>query len=238
MKLSSCVVRSFLLVKVPRRRRSVGEDREEELDLIQPVKRVGVKWKCQRGCAFEPLAHLGRLVHLQVVEDRVHLVVGRYRAPEQLEEVEELDSAVAFVDRALDLAGVDEQGCQERDGAVPAVLELPPGRLARPERDSVRIGSFACRLVFSSIETTISSLGRISDTGRTPAPASSRTRDRCSGASCAPGAASGAPRSGSRASGSCRSRPPPPGSAPSTASHPAAAASRQSGRPRRRWWWP
>src|SRR6476646_8481170 len=51
-----------------------GEDREEELDLVEPggVRRGEVKPPAR--VLGEPVAHLGRLVHLQVVEDRVHLV--------------------------------------------------------------------------------------------------------------------------------------------------------------------
>ena len=84
---------------------------------------------------LEPGDDLGCLVHLQVVEDRMHLLVGRDLGLEQLEEVEELDAAVALVDVALDFARVDEQGGEQSDGAVPLVFELAPGGRARRRRD-------------------------------------------------------------------------------------------------------
>lgn len=84
---------------------------------------------------MESGADLGCLVHLQVVEDGVHLLAGGDLRFEQFEEVEELEAAVALVDVAFDLARVREQGGEQDDRAAPLVLELAPGAPAGLQRD-------------------------------------------------------------------------------------------------------
>src|SRR4051812_31915458 len=126
MNASSCVLRSCWLVNVPRR--SSRRERIENQSSIWLSQEAGVggKWNRQRGC-LEPGDDLGGLVHLEVVEDRVHLPVGGDLCLELIEEVDELGAAVAVVDVGDDLAAMHEQRREERLHSVAFGLELAPG---------------------------------------------------------------------------------------------------------------
>ena len=71
MNASSWALRSAVELKTPRLQ-APGEDREEQLDLVEP-RRVGRgEMKAPARVRLEPGHDLGGLVHLEVVEDRVH----------------------------------------------------------------------------------------------------------------------------------------------------------------------
>src|SRR5215210_6531492 len=129
MKASSWALRSDFDLKMPRlRSRRVRIEKNSSIWLSQEAW-VGVKWKVQRGWAASQALTSG-LVDLEVVEDCVHLLAGGDLVLEPVEEVDELDPAVAVVDLADHLAAVDEQGGEQRLDPVTAVLELAPRRLA------------------------------------------------------------------------------------------------------------
>ena len=66
---------------------------------------VGVKCNDEPGVGGQPLADLRRLVRGAVVEDHVDVEIVGDLAVERLQELLELDRAVAAVQRADDLAG-------------------------------------------------------------------------------------------------------------------------------------
>ena len=101
------------------------------LDLVEPGRMRRGEVEAPARVLFEPGLDLGCLVHLQVVEDRVHVFAGRDLGLELVQEVDELEAAVALVDVADDLAAVHEQRRQQRLHTVAFVFELAPGGLAR-----------------------------------------------------------------------------------------------------------
>ena len=138
---------------------AAGEDREPELDLVEPGGVGGGEVEVPARVRFEPGDDLGCLVHLEVVEDRVHLLVGRDLGLELLEEVEELDAAVALVDVSL-ISPVCTSSAAS-SATVPWRLYSNSRRAGLPGSIGIvgRIGSLAWIEVFSSIETTIAPSG-------------------------------------------------------------------------------
>ena len=103
-----CVPRRSFLVVSSENQRSTRFSHELE---------VGVKCSTKRGWASSQFLDRWRLVGDAVVEDHVHVELGGDFAVEGLEELLELDRAVAGVQRADHLAGRDVQRGVEARGA-------------------------------------------------------------------------------------------------------------------------
>ena len=109
----------------------------------------------------EPVAHFLGGAGGEVVGDRDHLLAGRDLRLELVEEADQVEAVARLRGHRDHLAAVDVQRGEQALGAVALVLVLAPARLPRPCLPSGRVGALAWMPVFSSIETTSSSLGRI-----------------------------------------------------------------------------
>ena len=99
-----------------------GQLGEPALDEVQPGARGRGEVQHEPRVGGQPLVDRRRLVGRAVVEDDVDVEIGRDLAIEGLQELLELDRAVAAVQRADDLAGGDVQRGVEARGAVAFVV--------------------------------------------------------------------------------------------------------------------
>ena len=100
--------------------RAAGEDREPDLDLVEPAGVGRGEVEVDTGMAGQPSIPFG-LVGAEIVEDDVDLAIGVI-GDHVVHEVEELDAPPALGVLGLDLAGGDVEGGEERGGATPLVL--------------------------------------------------------------------------------------------------------------------
>ena len=90
------------------------QDREPDLDLIEPGRACRREMKCHIGMGLEPILVL--LVGVEVVEDDVKLAVRKGRG-EAVHEVEKLHTPTAFRMRRDDLSGGDFERRKQCCGA-------------------------------------------------------------------------------------------------------------------------
>ena len=76
------------------------EDREEDLDLVEPAGVLGGKDEAPAGMVGEPVAHFRGRPGGEVVADRDHLLAGRDLALELVEEAEQVEAVARL--RGLD----------------------------------------------------------------------------------------------------------------------------------------
>src|SRR6516162_735364 len=95
---------------------------------------VGVKWRWKReaGPLCQPPADQRRLVCPVVVEDEVDGEVRRHHALDRVEELPELDTAMAPMTLPHDGAGLHIECRKQRRGAMPAIIMRPPLHLPGP----------------------------------------------------------------------------------------------------------
>src|SRR5271155_4137995 len=98
------------------------QDREPDLDLVEPGRAGRREMKFHIGMCLEPILVL--LVGVEVVEDDVKLAVRKGRG-EAVHEVEKLGTATPFCD---DLSGGDFKRRKQRCRAVPPVVVALAGQ--------------------------------------------------------------------------------------------------------------
>jgi hypothetical protein len=103
------------------------QDREPDLDLVEPGRAGRREMKCHIGVGVEPILVL--LVGVEVVEDDVKLTVRKGRG-DAVHEVEKLDAATAFRMRRDDSSGGDFQRRKQCGRAVPLVVVALAGQRA------------------------------------------------------------------------------------------------------------
>jgi len=109
-------------------RRARGQLGEPALDEVQPGGAGGGEVQREARMGEQPVPHRRGLVGGVVVEDEVHLKLGRDLALERRQEALELDRAMAGVQRADHLAG---GGVERRDQAAGAVALIVVGGARR-----------------------------------------------------------------------------------------------------------
>src|SRR6516162_290683 len=106
--------------------RLVGQDREPNLDLIEPGGARRREMKVDVGMAGEPAVGL-RLMGVEVVEDDVNLPLGM-RGHDAVHEVEELDAPAAPIVLGSHLAGSNVESSEQSRGAMPLVVMRVAGQ--------------------------------------------------------------------------------------------------------------
>ena len=106
--------------------RLVGQDREPNLDLIEPGGARRREMKVDVGMADEPAVGL-RLMGVEVVEDDVNLPLGM-RGHDAVHEVEELDAPAAPIVLGSHLAGSNVESSEQSRGAMPLVVMRVAGQ--------------------------------------------------------------------------------------------------------------
>src|SRR5258705_10097039 len=97
-----------------------GQDREPDLDLVEPRGTGRREVEAHVGMAREPTVVL-RLVGVEIVEDDMDLA-ARMGGNDAVHEVEELDPSPASVLPARHLAGGDVEGGEQGRRAVPRIV--------------------------------------------------------------------------------------------------------------------
>src|SRR4029450_1526090 len=112
-----------------------GQDREEQLYLVQPGGMAGGVVGVEAGGGHEPPAGVAGDVGGAVVQHQVDLQLGRDLGVQVVQEVDEVGRGVAVkVGGGEDPAAVDVQGGQQDRGPVPDILVLLGGRPAGRRR--------------------------------------------------------------------------------------------------------
>lgn len=108
---------------------------EESLDLVDP-RGVGRREVNMKPRVFgEPIADGRRLVGAVVVHDQMNVEIRGSVGVDGVEELAELNGAMAHVRLADDFPGFDVQRSEERDGAVSTVVVGSSLGLPRPHRE-------------------------------------------------------------------------------------------------------
>src|SRR6202163_441067 len=113
---------------------TLGEQRKEALDLVEPGTAGRRQMHVPTRPAVKPVADGGGLVGCVVIDDQMHVKISRHGAPDLVEELAELDGAVAPVAFSDHSAGGNVEGGKQRGGAVTLVVVAAPRRLARTHR--------------------------------------------------------------------------------------------------------
>src|SRR5215211_4250524 len=105
-----------------------GERREPALHQVHPGPVGRREVEVEAAVAQQPAVHGGGLVGGQVVQDDVHVEVGRDGAVDLVQEGDEVGAGVAGTDVGDDLAGGDLEGGEQVAGAVALVVVGGSGR--------------------------------------------------------------------------------------------------------------
>jgi hypothetical protein len=111
-----------------------GEGREEPLHQGEPRRARGREVQVDAGVPGQPAPDERGLVRAVVVQDQMHVQVLGDRCVDAPEERAKLHGAVPAPALGQDLAGLDDQGGEQRRGAMPDVVMRTPLNLTRAHR--------------------------------------------------------------------------------------------------------
>jgi hypothetical protein len=151
-----------------------GQDREEQLHLVQPRGMgrgvVGVEPRVVN----EPPAGVAGDVRGAVVQHQVHLQVGGHGGVQIVQEGDEVGGSVAVgVGGLNDPTAVDVQRCQQGGGAVADVLVLLAA--GRPGAGRV-VGRVRLRAVMPAVSSTLSTKALVGGTRYSPQMSAARSQ--------------------------------------------------------------
>src|ERR1700686_4957396 len=115
---------------------TLGEQRKEALDLVEPGTAGRRQMHMPTRPAVKPVADGGGLVGCVVIDDQMHVKISRHGGLDLVEELAELDGAVAPVAFSDHSAGGNVEGGKQRGGAVTLVVVAAPRRLGRAHRQA------------------------------------------------------------------------------------------------------
>src|SRR5215207_2506580 len=107
-----------------------GEQRKKALDLVEPGAAGRGQMHVPARPAVEPIADGRSLVGCVVVDDQMHIKIGWHGGLDLVEELAELDGAVAPVAFADHPTGGDVESGEQGSGAMALVVVTATSRLA------------------------------------------------------------------------------------------------------------